>query len=217
VPIGCLNPREHPGNARESQNDNHAREPVCLQGISMPDGKHTFCLPCRRSRVRIPSAALEKACVCRPFSWAQSAGASASPDNDWTSVSVATRIRDRKGLSSRRFRATSTLELLCPAADWESTAPVRCPAAPAPLRFVRGRSAAFVEEQHSQPALLRVVHRDSAAAVAVARLLLPRERKPLRVGVDPPDPRPRRRQVVAARRRGARPPHDALTRAAGAG
>jgi hypothetical protein len=104
-----------------------------------------------------------------------------------------------------------------PAADWESTAPVRCPAAPAPLRFVRGRSAAFVEEQHSQPALLRVVHRDSAAAVAVARLLLPRERKPLRVGVDPPDPRPCRRQVVAARRRRARPPHDALTRAAGAG
>ena len=48
-----------------------------------------------------------------------------------------------------------------PAADWESTAPVRCPAAPAPLRFVRGRSAAFVE-QHSQPALLLVVRRASA-------------------------------------------------------
>jgi hypothetical protein len=28
---------------------------------------HRYCLPCRRSRVRIPSAALRKACICRPF------------------------------------------------------------------------------------------------------------------------------------------------------
>jgi hypothetical protein len=41
-------------------------------------------LACRRSWVRIPSAALEKACVCRSFSCTQSsAGASASPGTEW--------------------------------------------------------------------------------------------------------------------------------------
>jgi hypothetical protein len=40
--------------------------------------RRTPCLPCRRSRVRIPSAALKKAYICRPFLRAQSACASAS-------------------------------------------------------------------------------------------------------------------------------------------
>jgi hypothetical protein len=39
-------------------------------------------LPCRRSWVRIPSAALKKACICRPFLRAQSACASASGRTD---------------------------------------------------------------------------------------------------------------------------------------
>src|SRR5215207_3200755 len=104
----------------------------------------------------------KKACICRSFSWTQSAGASASPDNDWTIVSVATRMRDRKVLFSRRFRATSTLELLRPCSGSTSTAPGRCSCPSAPLRLLRGRNAAFVEEQHSQPALLLVVRRASA-------------------------------------------------------
>ena len=41
-------------------------------------GRCGYCLPCRRSRVRIPSAALEKACICRSFSCQQPGGAFAS-------------------------------------------------------------------------------------------------------------------------------------------
>jgi hypothetical protein len=70
--------------------------------------------------------------------------ASASLDNDWTIVSVATRGRGRKVLFSRRFRATSTWELLRPCRDRESTAPGRCSCPRGTLRLVRGRSAAFV-------------------------------------------------------------------------
>ena len=47
-------------------------------GVFCGNRRCTLCLPCRRSRVRIPSAASEKACICRPFLCAQSAGAFAS-------------------------------------------------------------------------------------------------------------------------------------------
>jgi hypothetical protein len=59
----------HPGNG-------------CFAGLPWDARDPTFCLPCRRSRVRIPSAALEKACVCRPFLRAQSACSSASGRTD---------------------------------------------------------------------------------------------------------------------------------------
>ena len=48
------------------------------------------------------------------FLLASPGSATASPDNDWTIVSAATRGRGRKVLFSRRFRATSTLEVLRP-------------------------------------------------------------------------------------------------------
>src|SRR5215207_1343652 len=48
-----------------------------------------------------------------------------------------------------------------PAEDRDRPRRVGAPAPPAPLRLVRGRSAAFVEEQHSQPPLLLVVRRAS--------------------------------------------------------
>jgi hypothetical protein len=38
-------------------------------GIFCVNRRCTFCLPCRTSRVRIPSAASKKACICRPVSW----------------------------------------------------------------------------------------------------------------------------------------------------
>ena len=38
-----------------------------LQARCGPRRSLTFCLPCRRSRVRIPSAALENTCICRSF------------------------------------------------------------------------------------------------------------------------------------------------------
>jgi hypothetical protein len=78
VPVGCLNPRELPGEAGESQSDTRPREPAHLQGKSALNRKRTLCLPCRRSWVRIPSAALGKACICRPFSSQQSSCSSAS-------------------------------------------------------------------------------------------------------------------------------------------
>jgi hypothetical protein len=59
-----------------------ARETACLQARCTPRPSPAFCLPCRRSWVRIPSAALGKACICRPFLWAQSACASASCRTD---------------------------------------------------------------------------------------------------------------------------------------
>src|SRR5215204_3664661 len=46
-----------------------------------------------------------------------------------------------------------------PAEDRESTAPGRRSCPTGTLRVVHGRSAAFVEEQHSQPELLVVVRR----------------------------------------------------------
>jgi nucleotide-binding universal stress UspA family protein len=57
-------------------------ETGCLQAHCGPFPSSAFCLPCRRSRVRIPSAASEKACICRPFSRAQSACASPSGRTD---------------------------------------------------------------------------------------------------------------------------------------
>ena len=53
-----------------------------------------FCLPCRRSRVRIPSAASRKACICRSFSLRQSPCSSASGRTD-------------SGLAVRRSSAAS--------------------------------------------------------------------------------------------------------------
>jgi hypothetical protein len=43
------------------------RETAGLQAPCDPSRSPTPCLPCRRSRVRIPSAALKKVCICRPF------------------------------------------------------------------------------------------------------------------------------------------------------
>jgi hypothetical protein len=54
------------------------QETLDLQGYLGTRRRLRLCLPCRRSRVRIPSAALKKARICRPFLRAQSACASAS-------------------------------------------------------------------------------------------------------------------------------------------
>ena len=59
VPLGCLNPRELAWKAGESEPTIDTREASRLQGISGPSRESTFCLPCRRSWVRIPSAASE--------------------------------------------------------------------------------------------------------------------------------------------------------------
>jgi hypothetical protein len=78
VPIGCLNPRGFAGKAGESRPRLRPREPARLQEISAESRYHAPCLPCRRSRVRIPSAASQKACIRRSFLLRQSPGSSAS-------------------------------------------------------------------------------------------------------------------------------------------
>jgi hypothetical protein len=70
-------------------------EPTGLQGFSWANRRYTFCLPCRRSRVRIPSAASKKACICRPFLRTPSACASASGRTD---------LRTRPGPIARRSK-----------------------------------------------------------------------------------------------------------------
>ena len=84
-------------NRRDSQTPgvSHASEKQrVLQAVCDRGPSPTFCLPCRRSRVRIPSAALEKACVCRSFSLLQSPCASVSGRTD-------------SGLAARRSSAAS--------------------------------------------------------------------------------------------------------------
>jgi hypothetical protein len=56
-----------PGESRGIATNAQAREPVRLQGISAESGKHASRLPCRRSRVRVPSAARGKAPHLRGF------------------------------------------------------------------------------------------------------------------------------------------------------
>jgi hypothetical protein len=68
VPIRCPNPRGFSVKAGESGHQVNRQNPPALQGISAPNTKQTFCLPCRRSRVRIPSAASEKGWHLQAFS-----------------------------------------------------------------------------------------------------------------------------------------------------
>jgi hypothetical protein len=72
------------------------------------------CLPCRRSWVRIPSAALEKACICRSFSYVQSAGAFASPGSHWVAAGQPAARGVTKRLVCRPFVGTRTRDLLRP-------------------------------------------------------------------------------------------------------
>jgi hypothetical protein len=61
------------------------------------------CLPCRRSWVRIPSAALQKACICRSFPSAQSAGAFASTGSHWVAAASPQRGRRESSLFAGRL------------------------------------------------------------------------------------------------------------------
>jgi hypothetical protein len=67
---------------------------VRFAGISIQFASRSYCLPCRRSWVRIPPAALQKACICRPFQSRQSPCSSASGRTD-------------SGLAVRRSSAAS--------------------------------------------------------------------------------------------------------------
>jgi hypothetical protein len=59
-----------------------APESTDLQAFSRRSGRGSNCLPCRRSWVRIPSAASERPAICRSLSLDQSGSASASGRTD---------------------------------------------------------------------------------------------------------------------------------------
>jgi hypothetical protein len=67
--IRSTNPHDFSAKSGEPPPRTHEPEMPCLQAFPLESCHHPFCLPCRRSRVRIPSAALGKACICRSFSW----------------------------------------------------------------------------------------------------------------------------------------------------
>ena len=87
-PAGSAPVRLQSGNALDfarKPGSRRRRVPVqnrCLAGLPRDSEDPALCLPCRRSRVRIPSAALKKACICRPFLRAQSHCSSASGRTD---------------------------------------------------------------------------------------------------------------------------------------
>ena len=76
-------PPVSPHNSRNASLRSSLSEVVRLQAFCGAHDRPIDCLPCRRSRVRIPSAASEKACICRSFSFPQSACAFASPGTQW--------------------------------------------------------------------------------------------------------------------------------------
>jgi hypothetical protein len=80
-PVSVRKPPRFRGKSWEASPTTYSSEPL-FPGLSWDARDLTFCLPCRRSRVRIPSAASEKARICRLFLWAQSACASASGRTD---------------------------------------------------------------------------------------------------------------------------------------
>ena len=83
-----------------------------MQGDRDDQRRHRACLPCRRSWVRIPSAASEKACICRSFSSTQSAGAFASPGTQWAPGGQHAAGASQKKPVCRHFLMTRTVDLL---------------------------------------------------------------------------------------------------------
>jgi hypothetical protein len=77
LPIHYPNTRDLPVNAGKPSGT-LAEEKASLCRDVRAEFAPRPCLPCRRSRIRIPSAAFRKACICRSFSCVQSACASAS-------------------------------------------------------------------------------------------------------------------------------------------
>jgi hypothetical protein len=67
VRFGSGNPHGLPVNAGYCGGPARVRKTACLQRYSVRGGRCWYCLPCGRSRVRIPSAASEKACICGSF------------------------------------------------------------------------------------------------------------------------------------------------------
>jgi hypothetical protein len=103
--LGSIADHLHLGNPSFPGLSWDARDPAC-------------CLPCRRSRVRIPSAALKKTCICGPFRLRQSAGADASLGTEKTPVAKIVSTARRWGCEPSDLQGelsgSRTLDLLRP-------------------------------------------------------------------------------------------------------
>jgi hypothetical protein len=123
--VHCLNPRylrTIPGKqARGPRARNRG-----FAGISGSCVPQIYCLPCRRSRVRIPSAAFEKACICRSFSGGS--GVVRLRHRTMTGQSCPWRLADAVGRCSLAgdSERPAPWNVCVPAEDRESTAPGRC-------------------------------------------------------------------------------------------
>jgi hypothetical protein len=81
-------------------------------GIFEWNPRRTFCLPCRRSWVRIPSAASERLAICRSFSFRQPASASASPCTQCAPAGLDVPVGAEKDRICRSFAHDRTTDLL---------------------------------------------------------------------------------------------------------
>ena len=90
----CPNPRKSPRIGRDRRWNQLVPLSAPGAALRLIEVSPPPCLPCRRSRVRIPSAASEKACICRSFSLLQSPCSAASG-------------RTHSGLAVRRLSAAS--------------------------------------------------------------------------------------------------------------
>jgi hypothetical protein len=112
VPIRYPNSRDLPVKAGEWPSALTVAKSGCLQAFPYRIRRCTHCLPCRRSWVRIPSAALGKVCICRPFSSRQRDRASASLGTESGLASRPPWETLRKNLLSRHLLRARTTDLL---------------------------------------------------------------------------------------------------------
>jgi len=146
-PVWVREPPWFRGKFRESHVRRQGPRNCRFAGIFMRIRRGTFCLPCRRSRVRIPSAAFRKG-ERAAFAGLFRCSSRVVRPRTMTGQSWRRRLADAVGRCSLAgdSERPAPWNFCVLADDRESTAPGRCPCPPAPLRRVRGRSAAFVEE-----------------------------------------------------------------------
>jgi hypothetical protein len=111
--VPCLNPCDFDA----IHGDHPGISPADIRrfaGISGRSPGRSYCLPCRRSWVRIPSAAFQKACVCRSFPSRQSGSAYASLGTDRGLTAGPSRRPLRKTRLCRHLATTRTTDLLRP-------------------------------------------------------------------------------------------------------
>jgi len=126
VPLRCLKARELPGNAGESQNDTHTREPMGLQEYPRRTGNVRAACHAEGRGFESLQPLSKRPCICRPFSWRSRPVRRRR--RTMTGQSCPRRLADALGRCSLAgdSERPAPLELLRPAVNRESTAPGRC-------------------------------------------------------------------------------------------